>query len=33
VKFAAVDLINQRFLLQEDANQVAIAAFVGSVLR
>jgi len=33
VKFAAVDLINQRFLLQEDANQVAIAAFVSSVLR
>ena len=33
VKFAAVDLINQRFLLPEDANQVAIAAFVSSVLR
>jgi hypothetical protein len=33
VKFAALDLIARRFLLQEDANRLAIAAFVSGVLQ
>jgi hypothetical protein len=33
VKFAAVDLVSQRFLLQEDADLIAISAFFSDVLR
>ena len=33
VKFAAVDLVNQRFLLQEDANRIALSAFYSNVLQ
>jgi hypothetical protein len=33
VKFAAIDLVARRFLLQEDANRLAIAAFVSNVLQ
>ena len=33
VKFAAVDLLNQRFLLQEDANRIALSAFYSNVLK
>ena len=33
VKFAAVDLVNLRFLLQEDANRIALSAFYSNVLQ
>jgi hypothetical protein len=33
VKFAAVNLVNQRFLLQEDANRIALSAFYSNVLQ
>ena len=33
MKFAARDLVAERFMLQEDANQFAISAFTSNVLR